>query len=429
MRRRAFVVAGLGFGDEGKGSVVDWLVRRHGATAVVRANGGPQAAHHIVDTGGRVHCASQLGAGVMVPGVRAHLARAVVVDPLAILAEDEALKKLGIHDAAARLSIDPRCIVVTPFHAIVNRMQEIARGASRHGSCGRGVAQAQLDAERGAVPSVRASDLADPRALASILRDVRLAKINLAEQLVDQVPGDQDLRRELDDLRRPDRAPLLVEAYASFVATSGVRITDEPDLGDAVVVEGAQGVLLDREHGFWPHVTPSRTTFAPGALFLAEAGFARDAITRVGVLRAYATRHGAGPFVTEDADLTRAIPDHHNGEHPWQGRFRIGWFDGPAARYAIAVSGGVDALVVTNVDRLEGLAEVSVCSVYEGATDFPLDLKGEPLTRWWTSQRAKASSVDGDLVEELEAAARVRVSAISFGPTADDKRALDDTCI
>jgi adenylosuccinate synthase len=424
--KRAFIVAGLGFGDEGKGSVVDWLVRRHGATTVVRTNGGPQAAHHVVDDAGNVFCASQLGAGVLVPGVRAHLARTVVVDPLALLAEDAALRELGVSDALARLSIDPRCVVVTPFHGLVNRMQELARGDARHGSCGRGVGQAQLDAERGTVPCLRLETLrAGGADLAATLRDIRLAKIDLAEQLVHEAPHDSVLRAELEDLRRPERLPLLEAAYADFVRESGVSFSASPALGDAIVIEGAQGVLLDREHGFWPHVTPSRTTFATGLAFLDESGHART-VTRVGVLRAYATRHGAGPFVTEDLVMARAIPDLHNGEDRWQGAFRVGWFDAPAARYAIEAAGGIDALVVTNVDRVLTLPVVRMCSRYEDATDFPRGQKGEGLTRWVREQRPRLTEVAPDVesvvgwLESPEGLSR-RVSAISVGPTAAQK--------
>jgi hypothetical protein len=148
--------------------------------------------------------------------------------------------------------------------------------------------------------------------------------------------------------------------------------------GEVTIFEGAQGVLLDRDHGFFPHVTPSRTTFANADALLAEASRV-DSIARIGVLRAYATRHGEGPFVSEDAALTAATPDLHNGADGFQGAFRVGWLDVVAARYALRVVGGVDWLAITNLDRLAGLSRVRVCTAYtiEGERDILHDLPRE----------------------------------------------------
>jgi adenylosuccinate synthase len=395
-------VAGLGFGDEGKGSVVDWLARRHGATAVVRYNGGAQAAHHVVTPEGRAHCFAQLGAASFVPGVRTHLSRFMVVDPLALAAEERAL---GLPDAYARLSADPDCVVVTPFHRAVNRIREAARGSGRHGSCGLGIAEARLDSERPGLPVVRLGDALDPARLRRTLRLLWYVKVDQAEQVAGASAA------LLADLRRPDRVEALVEAYGDVVRR--FRLTDAPDLGDRVVFEGAQGVLLDREHGFWPHVTPSDTTFAQAFALLDGDWEAK----RVGVLRAYHTRHGAGPLPTEDADLTRAVPDAHNADHPWQGPFRLGWFDGVLARYALRVVGGVDTLVVTNVDRLAGRARVA--TEYEQAVDLE---DRATRTAALFAARPRYVTCDADsLLDGIAEAAGRRVDVVSRGPTADDK--------
>lgn len=366
----AILVVGLGFGDEGKGSVVDALTRRHGAKLVVRFNGGPQAAHHVVSPEGRLHCFSQFGAGTLVPGVRTHLARFVAVDPLALAREEAALRALGVDDALLRLSVDPRCVVVTPIHRAMNRIRELARGDARHGSVGLGVGEAVLDAERGALPAVRVGDARDPARLGARLRLLWRMKIDLAEQLVDGARGDgidhAALDRELVSLRRSEPLAALTAALDHLVHRSGVTLTEELwlDEREVTIFEGAQGVLLDRDHGFFPYVTPSRTTFAGADALLAEARWG-GAVTRVGVLRAYATRHGQGPFVTEDAELTAAIPDLHNAHHAFQGAFRVGWFDVVAARLALRVAGAVDWLAITNLDRLAGLASVRVCTAHD----------------------------------------------------------------
>jgi adenylosuccinate synthase len=403
---KAWIVAGLGFGDEGKGSVVDWLARRHGATTVVRYNGGAQAAHHVVTPGGRTHCFAQFGAASFVPGVRTHLSRFMVVDPLALAAEAHAL---GLPDAYARLSADPACVVVTPFHRLLNRIREAARGDARHGSCGLGIAEARLDSERPGLPVVRLGDALDPARLRRTLRLLWHVKVDQAEQ----IPGaDPDL---LADLRRPDRVEALVSAFADVVRR--FRLTDAPDLGDRVVFEGAQGVLLDREHGFWPHVTPSDTTFRQ-ALALLDGAWETE---RVGVLRAYHTRHGAGPLPTEDEALTRAVPDAHNGEHPWQGRFRLGWFDGVLARYALRVVGGVDTLVVTNLDRLAARM-ARVASTYEQMADLAAGDRDATTRALFAARPRYTECAAASLPDAIAHVAGRRVDVVSLGPTADDKR-------
>jgi adenylosuccinate synthase len=370
--RRAFVVVGLGLGDEGKGSLVDALVREQGATLVVRFNGGCQAAHHVVSPEGRTHCFAQLGAGTLVPGVKTQLARFVAVDPRAIEREAEALGAIGVGDALQRLSVDPRCVVVTPFHAALNRIRELCRGEGRHGSVGLGVGEALLDAERGGLPAIRFGDLRDPDRLRASLRLLWRMKIDLAEQLVDQAQGaaldGPAIAAELARLRSPEAIEPLVASMRRLVEERGVTLREGPDLeAHAVTVfEGAQGVLLDRDHGFFPHVTPSRTTFAQAEALLAEASFQGE-ITRVGVMRAHATRHGQGPLVSEDAALAARLPELHNGAQGFQGAFRVGWLDALTVRHALRVTGGVETLALTCLDRLAGLDEVQVCTAYLSA--------------------------------------------------------------
>jgi adenylosuccinate synthase len=133
------LVLGLGFGDEGKGSLVDWLARRaKSPPLVVRFNGGPQAQHHVVTDDGRVHCFAQLGSASFVDGSRTHLAHDMAVDPFALHAE------IAEFAGPVDVTIDPRCVVVTPWHAIVNRIRESLRGAGRHGTTGRGIREAKL---------------------------------------------------------------------------------------------------------------------------------------------------------------------------------------------------------------------------------------------------------------------------------------------
>ncbi|MDE3720199.1 adenylosuccinate synthetase [Nocardiopsis sp. N85] len=359
------VVVDLGFGDAGKGVTVDLLCarRRHGA--VVRANGGAQAAHNVVTPDGRHHTFSQFGAGTLAPGgpVPTHLSRLMVVDPFALAAEGAHLASLGVADPFALVTVDERALIATPWHQEANRVRERARGGGRHGSCGMGVGEtmAYALARTGDAPTV-----GDCRAPAVMRRKLH----RLADHL-------DALRRELgDDTREHPDVEDCVTAYGGFAR--GVRIVDETYLPDLlarvpVVFEGAQGVLLDEWHGFHPHTTWSTTTTANPLALLAEAGRPGDA-RRIGVVRAYTTRHGAGPFPTEAPALAGPLPEPHNGTHPWQGAFRVGHLDLAAHRYALAATGGVDSLVVTHADSAAAAGDrLRRCTGYTDPAGRPLE--------------------------------------------------------
>lgn len=378
------IVTGLGFGDEGKGATVDALVRRLGIELVVRHNGGPQAAHHVVGEDGGVHCFAQFGSGTLVPGVRTHLARDMLVEPLALGREAAALERLGVAAPLGRVTIDPGCVVVTPFHRLIGRMQELARGTGRHGSCGMGIGAAHVDAADPRMPTLRFAELGGPTApLRSKLRLIQMIKLDRAEQLVEQRPADPELMLGMAEIGRPGLVDDILAAYAPVVQAlavddgEGLRavLRDRPG---RVIFEGAQGVLLDARRGFWPYVTPSRTDASLAEVLLAEAGAPPP--LRLWVLRAYATRHGPGPFVSELAGMAARVPERHNLERRWQGPMRVGAFDLVAARHALELAGsaapGVDALVLTCLDRLAGLGPISVCTAYvapEGAVRDHLD--------------------------------------------------------
>jgi adenylosuccinate synthase len=441
---RAVAVVGLGFGDEGKGSVVDALARRRETAAVVRFNGGPQAAHHVVDAAGRVHCFSQFGAASLAGPARTFLGPEVLVDLPALEREADALGELGERAALGRVTLDERCVLVTPFHRVLNRLQELARGAGRHGSCGRGVGQARLDSRNPSMPTLRAGELRDAASMRKKLRFLQLVKLDQAEQLLGARGGlelDDATARALAELGDPAAAARVGERF-SAVASGLAAIDDGSALSallsqaaERVVFEGAQGVLLDEERGFFPHVTPSHTTFQGAHALLAAATGAPPAL-RLGLLRAYATRHGEGPFVGHDPGLTELLPEAHNVPNPWQGPMRCGWVDTVALRYAIAVAGGVDALAITCLDRLAGWPSVGLCVGYrlEGpeppGLDELFDLERSSAGVVATGIRLPPSGGQpGSAAEEFAAELAALLSPgvpvlLSAGPTAADKRWL-----
>jgi adenylosuccinate synthase len=389
--RKHAIVVDLGYGDAGKGSTVDWLCspghtdsdtdsrtdshtdsRTDSRTAsriraVVRFNGGAQAGHNVVTPDGRHHTFAQFGSGTF-HGVPTHLSRFMLVEPFALAAEAAHLAELGIPNPFALLSADSRALITTPYHRAANRVRESARdrtpGSTRHGTCGMGIGETVSFSL--AVSPDMPPRVGDCRDRATLVRKLTALRARIAADL------------ELSGLRLPADLPspeFCADVYQAFAQR--VRIVDEECGGylaallesGPCVFEGAQGVLLDEWYGFHPHTTWSTTTFANAETLLKESGQEVESAARLGVVRTYSTRHGAGPFVSEDAALAPNLPEPHNETGTWQGAFRIGHFDAVAHRYALDVCGGADALVVTHADvRAKGRR---LCRAYQASADVP----------------------------------------------------------
>lgn len=468
------IVADLGYGDSGKGTVVDWLCSPlsggEPVRTVVRFNGGAQAAHNVVTPDGRHHTFSQFGSGTFHPGVWTHLSRFVLVDPLALASEAGRLALAGVPDALDRLTVDREALLVTPWHRAANQAREIARAADRHGSCGAGIGETARYALANPAETPQVRDCAEPRALARklrLLRDRLTDELGPLDALVSGLlgspgqpgepgqhrwpgaPGEPRRRGEPGEPRRrgehgrvgqrlaggpgPELADLL-DAYAAFAAR--VELTSEDRLpallrSGRAVFEGAQGVLLDEWRGFHPYTTWSTTTFANAEALLAEAG---QTATRLGVVRTYMTRHGPGPFVTEDPTLE--LPEPHNTRGVWQGPFRTGHFDAVALRYAAEITGSVDAVALTHLD-VAAAKPLRLCRAYEEADGQPikrlvpgperdLDWQERLTHRLLRARPVYADAVPGqgnwpDVVAQVLGAP---VAVASYGPTAADKRAV-----
>ncbi|MFN8531568.1 MAG: adenylosuccinate synthetase [Anaerolineae bacterium] len=354
--RHAVIVTDLGYGDAGKGSITDWLCRHLSAHTVIRYNGGAQAAHNVVTDDGRAHTFAQFGSGSFISGVRTVLSRHMLIEPFALFNEAAHLDQLGVRDSFARLFIDRHALIITPFHAAANRLRELGRGDARHGSCGMGIGETVADALTFPDLTITAGMLPDTAAIRKRLWQVYEAKREQIAPLLLLSSEHPSAAPSMDVFRHPsDVIDAAAETYAELAQCATLIGTDE--LGaifsapGAVIFEGAQGVLLDQDYGFAPYHTWSKTTPANALDLLTENGFSGD-VTRLGVLRTYFTRHGAGPFVTEDHALADCLAEAHNAQSAWQGAFRVGWFDAVAAKYALEVSGGVDGIALTHLDRL-----------------------------------------------------------------------------
>lgn len=354
---QAFIVIGLGYGDEGKGAVVDRLTRLHGATLNVRFNGGPQAAHNVITEDGRHHTFSQFGSGTFNPGVQTHLSRFTLIEPIAILNEAHSLKQVGIDDALKRLTIEESCPIITPYHWMLNRAREISRGKNRHGSCGFGVGELRSDQIKKSCPVLTAQDLLNAYKTAKILAEIQMNKAFEIKRIQSQGKIEDDCSIAFHELyeRMLATSPMeVLDAYTELV--DSVKIVSERWLYHQtgnVVFEGAQGVLLDELHGFAPYNSWTDTTFHNAWELLDDMPIVP--VHSIGVLRSYSTRHGVGPFVSDYPELN--FPELHNGTHPWQGKFRIGHFDAVASRYALRCVGGVDELWITHLDRFQDSAQ------------------------------------------------------------------------
>jgi len=448
----AVLIADLGYGDAGKGSIVDYLARTHPVHTVVRYNGGAQAAHNVVTPEGREHVFAQFGSATFIPGVRTHLSRFMLLHPAAMLAEERHLQALGIRDAFARLSIDRRALVITPFQQSANRIKEQSRGGGRHGSCGLGIGETQSDALAYGGDVLFAGDLLRRSVLIKKMKFLRDAKLAQLETGLAHFPPEAWDVEERKVMFEPDFLETAADVYQHFGRK--VTLVDHAYLGGLLrqpgmtVFEGAQGVLLDEWWGFYPYNSWSTLTFQNADRLLAEQSFP-GSVLKLGLLRAYATRHGAGPFVTEDSQLTRDLPDAHNIHNPWQGPFRVGYLDLPALRYALKICGKIDGLVVSHLDRMQQVREWQVGEGYlhptltEKTAEFfeisggiirnirvpadPTDLgRQEELTRALMALKPVYRPVEQNRLAYLDVISQALGAPIaisSHGPTALDKQA------
>ncbi len=277
----------------------------------------------------------------------------------------------GVADAFSRIRVSDQALIITPFHQAANHIREIARGSSRHGSCGVGVGEAVEDDLSDAGDSVRADDLTDAAILRRKLASIRAHKRAQLVGLQDRLSGGA-LAREWEIFEREE----VIETWISNISRIGELGLVVPDAvlqrwfsqAETVIFEGAQGVLLDADAGFHPFTTWSRCT-AANAYDLIQEMAPGSPVFQIGVLRCYAVRHGPGPLPTE-TDVLAPIISEHNQTNAWQGAVRYGWFDAVLARYALGVTGGVNALLVTHLDALTHMQAWNYCPGYKGQLGF-----------------------------------------------------------
>jgi adenylosuccinate synthase len=466
--KTARIIVDLGFGDSGKGTLVDALAHRTDARLVVRYNGGAQAGHNVHPIGifqGRQHTFSQWGSGSFVSGVRTFLSQHMVVHPITMIVEAGKLMEKGITDPWRLLIVDERCLVATPFHQAVNRIRELIRGEGRHGSCGLGIGETVGDAYWwGSSTVLRFHHLTVRDTLKRMLREIHDNKHALVKGLLADQKDAAIASAIMDEMRCFQNPAVFDNIVEDFLEVARkVQICREPDVAKLinsshdVIFEGAHGVLLDEWKGFHPYTTWSTNTARNAISILENAGFSGNRQV-IGVLRGYHTRHGRGPFPTYDEYMSQLLADQNNPHNPWQETLKSGWFDAVLARYSISVcndqlNGPIDMLAITNLDRMKPLPNWHIATGYEyaaGATKkqiFRLDYReprfGDPnplahqerLTALLetissnfvkTVLTARPEMGFGEKVNAhlamIEALCQLPVKIRSFGPTAEEKQ-------
>lgn len=342
-------VVGSQWGDEGKGKVVDWLSER--ADTVVRFQGGHNAGHTLV-IDGVTYKLSLLPSGVVRPGKLSIIGNGVVIDPWALAEEIDTLRGQGVDVTPERLRIAENATLILPLHRELDALREAAAGAGKIGTTRRGIGPAYED--KVGRRAIRVMDLQNPKTLKAKL-DRILAHHNALRRGLNQPEVDRDELFESLCEVRPKMLP--------FVDTVWQLLDQQRRAGKRILFEGAQGALLDIDHGTYPFVTSSNTVAAQAAT---GSGMGPRAIGYVlGITKAYTTRVGEGPFPSEQDNETGQLLGERGREFGTvTGRARrCGWFDAALVRQTIKVA-GIDGIALTKLDVLDGFDELKVCVGY-----------------------------------------------------------------
>jgi len=364
------VVVGSQWGDEGKGKIVDWLSER--ADVVVRFQGGHNAGHTLV-TDGTTYKLSLLPSGIVRPGKTSIIGNGVVVDPWALVDEIERLEGQGVSLTPETLQLAETATLILPFHHELDALREDATTGTKIGTTRRGIGPAYED--KVGRRALRVCDLASRATLEARL-DGLLTHHNALRRGLGAEPIDAD---EL-----VETLAAVAERILPFAAPAWRTLARARAAGRRILFEGAQGVMLDVDHGTYPFVTSSNTTAGQAA---GGSGIGPSALDYVlGITKAYTTRVGSGPFPTELDDATgRRIGErgHEFGTVTGRSR-RCGWFDAVMVRQAVQVA-GIDGIALTKLDVLDGFETVKVCVGYELAgrrlDSLPPDMEGQAGVR------------------------------------------------
>jgi adenylosuccinate synthase len=425
---RSAVILGAQWGDEGKGKIVDVLSERF--SVVARYAGGHNAGHTVI-IGGRKFVLQLIPCGVLRPECKGVIGNGVVFDPAAFLSEVKKLRDAGL-PVDSQLFVSNRAHVILPYHRMIELAAETAPGRTKIGTTRRGIGPAYEDKVHR--NGLRVVDLLNPALLRTHIKNACDEKNTIAHALFGTEPLDP--KEMYEDYAR------MAEQIAPFVTDTAVLLNEELDRGGNVMFEGAQGALLDIDHGTYPFVTSSSAT-AGGAV--TGTGVPPTRIgTVIGVTKAYVTRVGEGPFPTEihdsSAELLRARGQEY-GAVTGRPR-RCGWLDLPLLRYSNMIN-GTEWLVVTKLDVMDECEEIPVCTHYKidgKLTDvIPADIRGfESIEPIYTTLKGWKAPTEGiteweklpqlakDYLRFLEKESKAKIGMVSTGPDRDQTITLPE---
>ncbi len=419
------IVLGAQWGDEGKGKVVDLFSEKF--DVVARYQGGHNAGHTVF-IGEKKFVLRLIPSGILRPGIRALIGNGVVIDPAALLEEIASLEAVGI-DVPRQLSISNRAHVIFPFHRLVEKMSEGRADRVAIGTTSRGIGPCYEDkiGRRG----IRIAELYDRDAFTAVYNSLAEDKQLLAEAF--------NIQGTIDFQSIREQYLGFAERIRPMVCDTAQLLNDAMAAGKRVLFEGAQGTMLDVDHGTYPFVTSSSAT-AGGAC--TGAGVPPTRIKGViGVSKAYITRVGSGPFPTEvHGDLGERIRKAGNEYGAVTGRpRRCGWFDVPVLRYTAMIN-GFDSLVITKLDVLDEFDEIPVCTGYRGGSEMPATYQAleavEPVYEkrpgWHAATRGLTNYEDlpsaaREYLEFLSDKTGVEVGCISTGPERHETILIKDS--
>lgn len=392
---KSFILCGMQYGDEGKGTFVDYLAHEQNIDCIIRYNGGSQASHTVITPSAVIHKFSQLGSGMFLEKCHTYITENMVVNLENLLVEIEVFSKetgVLIEDLIDRIHIHENCFIVTPYHKLINKLREFSKGNNRRGTVGTGVSEVKyLLSEPKTFSHEPPLGLQVKDIFTEYNHIIMAGRLEALQNYVSSfyeknkdiiwknVPEEmkENLRREISYLLEPKAFFTILSDYVRVFeqvprAVSLKRcIYNTYELSFrknsvSAIFEGSQGLLIDGTYGIKPNTTFLDTTNH----FALDISYYKDDITKVGITKAFSSRHGLGVFPTETSEVSSKVFDENQSESFWNGKIRFGWFDAVLFRYAQKIN-EVDEVYLSSLDKLDCFETIKICNeyIYNGVID------------------------------------------------------------
>lgn len=415
MKIKSYAIIDLGFGDAGKGKCVDWLSRNVNNQWVIRFNGGSQAAHNVVLPDGFHHTFSQFGSGTL-SGKYTYLSKYMSIDPLAAISEHEHLEEYLGYSVFNTLHINKECKVITPYHRALNRFKESHRKNDKHGSCGIGYGECiSLDISNPEL-TLYYKDLINLKKIKAVFERQRSFFIKNYPSIIDYSDF-KNIERHMYDI--------IINYEWMYSQTCMVDLFEQEYeilSTDNNIFEGAQGIMLDETFGCNPYTTWSNCTSDNIIDMYSYHNIDYD-LEVIGVFRAFPTRHGKGPFPTENKNISNIIKNDHNITNEWQDELRVGELDLCLLRYAISKC-KINSFIITYYDMVESTYDIieydngiALPNVNNYEDSFKLT---EYLENFQKSNQIHTTIMKDEVLSKFESILNIPCKMISTGSTYED---------